>query len=104
MVYIILGHIFILAGMFLAFFAAGLAFYYAHLIKGGIAGKAALLNSFGYIFLAIMIFMGFSGAITGRFDLLNVTIFWPIFGLVILVCFAIIAYAQFMLLRLMGGH
>jgi hypothetical protein len=103
MVYLVTGHIFQLAGIFFAFLAAGISFYYAFLIKGGLAGKAALLNSVGYLILAINIFLIYSSAITGNLDLLNVTFFWPLLGLLTLIGFGIIAYSQFKLLRLMGG-
>jgi hypothetical protein len=104
MVYLILGHIFQLVGIFLAFIAVGLSFYYSSLIKGGLAGKAALLNSLGFLIIAINIFLVYSSAITGNLDLLNVTFIWPFLGLLTLIGFGIIAYSQFKLLKVMGGE
>jgi hypothetical protein len=104
MVYLILGHILQLAGIFLAFIAVAFSFYYASLIKGGLAGRVALLNAFGFLILAINIFLIYSSAITGNLDLLNVTIFWPLLGLFTLIGFGVIAYSQFKLLKLMGGE
>jgi hypothetical protein len=103
MVYLISGHILQLAGIFFAFLAAGTSFYYAHIIKGGLAGKAAKLNAIGYLILAINIFLIYSSAITGQLDLLNVTINWPILGFLTLIGFGLIAYSQFRLLKLFGG-
>jgi hypothetical protein len=103
LVYLILGHIFQLAGIFIAFIAVGLSFYYARLIKGGLAGKSAIFNAIGFLILAIDIFLIYSSAITGNLDLLNVNIFWPLLGIFTLIGFSIIAYSQFKLLELMGG-
>ncbi len=98
---LILGHALQLGGIFLAFLAAGIAFFYADRIKGGAAGKAAMLNAIGFSILAIDIFLIYAGAITGQLDLLHITIFWPLLGLLTLIGFAIIAYAQYGLLRVM---
>jgi hypothetical protein len=103
MVYLILGHILQLGGIFFAFIAAAFAFYYAKIITGGLAGKAAMLNAVGFFILALDIFLIYSLAITGNLDLLHVNIFWPILGGMTLIGFGIIAYAYFMLLRIMGG-
>jgi hypothetical protein len=102
MVYLILGHIFQLIGIFLAFLLVGFSFYYAHIIKGGLAGKTAFLNAIGYLILAIDIFLIYSSSITGKLDLLNVTFFWPFLGLLTLLGFGIIAYSQLKLLHIMG--
>jgi len=99
--HIISGHVFQLTGIFLAFLAAGIAFFYAQTIKGGAAGKAAMLNAIGFSILAIDIFLIYAGAITGQLDLLNVTIFWPILGLLTLIGFGVIAYSQYKLLKVM---
>jgi hypothetical protein len=102
MTYLVVGHIFQLAGIFFAFIAAGLSFFYASLIKGGLAGKAAFLNSIGFLILAIDIFLIYSSAITGNLDLLNVNIFWPLLGFLTLIGFGIIAFSQYKILRLLG--
>jgi hypothetical protein len=101
MAYTILGHVLLLSGIFFAFLAAGIAFFYAETIKGGAAGKAAMLNAIGFSILAIDIFMIYGAAITGNLDLLNVTIYWPILGLLTLIGFGLIAYGQYKLLRVM---
>ncbi|MBW2966750.1 hypothetical protein KY342_06625 [Candidatus Woesearchaeota archaeon] len=101
MVYIILGHTFQLAGIFMAFLAAGIAFFYANTIKGGAAGKAAILNAIGFSILAVDIFLIYAGAITGQLNLLYVTLYWPMLGLLTLIGFAVIAYAQYKMYKVM---
>jgi hypothetical protein len=101
MSYVILGHIFQLAGIFFAFLAAGIAFFYAERIKGGIAGRAAMLNAVGFSILAVDIFLIYGAAITGQLDLLNITIYWPILGLLTFIGFGIIAYGQYAMFRVM---
>jgi hypothetical protein len=101
MAYTILGHVFQLLGIFFAFLAAGIAFFYADRIKGGAAGKAAMFNAIGFTILALDIFLIYGAAITGNLDLLNVTVFWPLLGLMTLIGFGLIAYGQFKLLRVM---
>ena len=69
------GHILQLIGIFIAFLATGIAFVYANLIKGGIAGKASFYNAIGFTVLAVNIFLIYAAAITGKLNLLDVTFF-----------------------------
>lgn len=97
MVLEISGHILQLVGIFFAVLATCIAFFYAHLIQGGVAGRAALLNAIGFLLLAVNIFLIYAAAITGNLDLLNVTVFWPLLGLLTTLGFAVIAYGQYKL-------
>lgn len=97
MVYVTLGHVLQMAGIFFAFLATGISFVYANLIKGGAAGRAATLNAVGFAILALDIFLIYAAAITGQLDLLNVTLFWPLLGFMTSIGFIIIAYSQYKL-------
>jgi hypothetical protein len=102
MVYLLAGHVLILVGIFFAFLASGISFHYAKLIKGGAVGRASMLNSIGFLILAISIFLMYGMAITGNLNLLTVGFLWPLLGVMISLGFGIIAYAQLSILRVMG--
>jgi len=95
----LLGHIFQLVGIFLAFLAAGLAFILAKIMSGGATGKAANYMALGFTVLALDIFGIYAGAITGKLDLLNVTFYWPFLGVLTLIGFGILAYAQWEMIK-----
>ena len=97
----ILGHILQLAGIFFAFLATGLAFILAHITKGGATGKAEFYMALGFTILALDIFGIYAGAITGELDLLHATLYWPFLGLLTLVGFGTIVYAQWQMIKVM---
>ncbi|HLC65189.1 MAG TPA: hypothetical protein VJI46_03640 [Candidatus Nanoarchaeia archaeon] len=97
--YTIIGHALQLAGIFLAFIAAGISFLFALQIKGGAMGKAAILSAIGFVVLAFDILMTYLGAITGQLDMIHITLFWPLLGFITLAGFGIIAYAQYKMYR-----
>jgi hypothetical protein len=101
MVLEIFGHIFQLIGIFFAFLAAIISFIYAQKIFGGLAGKASMLLAIGITIIALDIFVIYTGAITGQFELENSKIFLSITGMMTFIGFSIIAYSQFKLLKVM---
>jgi len=97
----LLGHLFQLVGIFFAFLAAGLAFILAKIMSGGATGKTSLYMAIGFTILALDIFGIYTGAITGKLDLLHVTLYWPLLGLLTLIGFGTLAYAQWKMIQVM---
>ena len=97
----LLGHILQLTGIFFAFLATGLAFVIANIMRGGATGKASFYMAIGFAILALDIFGIYTGAITGKLDLLNITLYWHLLGLLTLLGFGIIVYAQWEMIKVM---
>jgi hypothetical protein len=96
---ILLGHVLQLTGILFAFLASLFGFLLLSALKGGRLAIAAKYEAIGLIMLAINIFILYGSAITGRLDLLNPTIFWPISGFLTVFSFAMIAYGKWQMMR-----
>ncbi len=95
----ILGHVLFLLAIICTFFAASLALIMAEATKGSRISKAAKWEAVGLIFVAIGVFLSYAGAITGQLDLLRVTAFWPILGVVVLTGFACVCYSKWHMMK-----
>jgi hypothetical protein len=96
---ILLGHILQLVGILFALLAALFGFLLLSALRGGRLAHAAKFEAIGLVLLAFDIFMLYGTAITGKLDLLNPTIFWPLSGLLTAVSFVMIAYGKWQMMK-----
>ncbi len=94
-----LGHVLFLAGIMMAFLAAMLGFFLLSALRGGRLATASMLEALGLIILAINVFLLYTGAITGQFDLLHPTVFWPASGALTLLGFSFVAGAKWQMMK-----
>jgi len=95
----LLGHALFLLSIFFAFLAMVLAVLLAEALTGGRISKAAIWEAAGLIFIAIGIFLTYTGAITGKLDLLDVTVFWPGIGFILFIGFAFVCYGKWQMMK-----
>jgi hypothetical protein len=96
---IILGHVLQLVGISFAFLAALFGFLLLSALKGGRLARAAKYEALGLIALAINVFILYGSAITGRLDLLNPSILWPVSGFLTAISFIMIAYGKWQMMK-----
>jgi hypothetical protein len=97
---VLLGHILQLVGILFAFLAALFGFLLLSALKGGRLAQAAKFEALGLVLLAINVFILYGTAITGKLDLLNPTIFWPLSGFLTASSFAMIAYGKWQMMKI----
>jgi hypothetical protein len=96
---VLLGHILQLVGILFALLAALLGFLILSALKGGRLARAAKYEASGLIILALNIFLLYGSAITGKLDLLNPTLFWPLSGFLTTIGFITIAYGKWQIMK-----
>jgi len=95
----ILGHALFLVALMLTFLSAMLSIMLSEALRGGRISKAVTWEAIGLIVVAIGVFTTYAGAITGKLNLLDVTLFWPFLGIVILIGFACICYGKWQMMK-----
>ncbi|MEW5996770.1 MAG: hypothetical protein AB1657_04210 [Candidatus Micrarchaeota archaeon] len=99
----LLGYALQLAGVFLAFLAAGLAFIIADMTKGGATARSTRMIAFGLMVLALGIFLTYAGTLTGAIDPLSPTPWWPLLGAVTALGFALLLSGLWTMLKALRG-
>jgi hypothetical protein len=99
LVFEIIGHVFILLGIFLAILGIGISFFYYTFVKGGLAGKGFMMQSIGLTVIVIDIILLYTSISGGNSNLLQFTLLWPILGLFILVGFFLVTFGQYILIK-----
>jgi uncharacterized membrane protein len=94
-----LGHILQLVGILFAVLAALFSFLLLAALRGGRLARAAKYEALGLLLLAGNIFILYGSAITGKLDLLNPSIYWPLSGLLTTLSFALIAYGKWQTMK-----
>lgn len=96
---VIFGHALFLVALMLTFLSAMMSIMLSEALRGGRISKAVTWEAVGLILVALGVFMTYVGAVTGKLNLLNVTIFWPFLGFILLSGFACICYGKYQMMK-----
>ena len=100
----LINHIFSLVSLFLVFFIISICFLLIDFIKESHIFKIIIFDSLGILFFGIYIFLNYFSILTGKFDLLNLSMLLPVAKFIAIISLSFILYSKLILFKDLIKH